>query len=142
MRFAQKGLITDGDTETKGHAAQECKFLEAHLPRSEKVGEDAGQSPARQGAQGEGWACCHAEELYWHGAQELERDHFDPRAGQEVSNVAKYIFCALIGAACGAGGLVIISGEHSVKDYVVAGIAAALPTLGGLKTELEKELGQ
>ena len=56
-------------------------------------------------------------------------------------NGLKWAAAIVVGFAFGAGGVCLLSGEHTTKDYIVMGLVAVMPTLGALKTSLEKQLG-
>ena len=56
-------------------------------------------------------------------------------------NALKWAAAIVVGFAFGAGGVCLLSGPHTTKDYIVMGVVAVMPTLGALKTNLEKQLG-
>ena len=56
-------------------------------------------------------------------------------------NALKWAAAIVVGFAFGAGGVCLLSGAHTTKDYIVMGVVAVMPTLGALKTSLEKQLG-
>lgn len=57
------------------------------------------------------------------------------------ANALKWLLAILVGFAFGAGGVCLLPGPHALKDYIVMGIVTVMPTLGALKTNLEKQLG-